>query len=158
MIRKVTEAWDQESITWNNQPSTDDEIVCEKTISVAQANTVQEFDITGLVRKWYQGDNHGLRIETASNTGLLFYSSEAVSAYRPSLVIRYVSMAGLETHMDHESFSAGRAGEAYVTLFNGNQVVHRADTAMSGLRMPVSLSHYYNSCYYKGNTAQSGTG
>ena len=65
---------------------------------------------------------------------------------RPLFVVSYISHAGLSGRWQYESQSAGRAGTVNVDLFNGNMVLAHSDTAMSGSRMPVSISHYYNSC------------
>ena len=50
----------------------------------------------------------------------------------------------------------GRAGVGHVSLYNGNLIFERQDSSCSGNRMPVSISHIYNSCYR--NVTAFGTG
>ena len=48
--------------------------------------------------------------------------------------------------MTYDHQSAGLAGTGSVSLVNGNLIFSHADTAMNGNRLPVSITHYYNSC------------
>ena len=57
-----------------------------------------------------------------------------------------------------EAHSCGRAGTAYVGLFNGNLVLSHSETQMNGQLMPVSISRYYNSCYRNDNVFGAGKG
>ncbi len=74
------------------------------------------------------------------------------------MYLYYVSHAGLESWWQYESRSAGRAGTVYADLFNGNMVLAHTDTTMTGNRMPVSVSHYYNSCASNANDYACGKG
>ena len=74
------------------------------------------------------------------------------------MYVSYVSHAGLESWWQYEQMSAGRAGTAYTDLFNGNLVFEHTDTVMTGNRMPVSITHYYNSCLSDKNEYQCGFG
>ena len=71
-------------------------------------------------------------------TVLCFYGSKTtVAAYHPYVVVDYVSHAGVEGWWTYDTLSCGRAGSANIDLFNGNLVVHHADTSTIGSRMPV---------------------
>ncbi len=56
------------------------------------------------------------------------------------------SLAGLESYLTYDHQSAGLAGTGSVSLVNGSLIFAHADTAMNGNRLPVSVTHYYNSC------------
>ena len=61
-------------------------------------------------------------------------------------MLEYASLAGLESYLTYDHQSAGLAGTGSVSLVNGNLIFAHADTAMNGNRLPVSVTHYYNSC------------
>ena len=61
-------------------------------------------------------------------------------------MLEYASLAGLESYLTYDHQSAGLAGTGSVSLVNGNLIFSHADTAMNGNRLPVSITHYYNSC------------
>jgi len=76
-----------------------------------------------------------------------FYSSEYgyTESMIPFLAITYQNHNGLEDYWSYSSASAGRAGTGYVNLFTGNLTWVRGDLGFGGNRMPVSISHVYNS-------------
>ena len=74
------------------------------------------------------------------------------------MTINYVSLAGLEDYLVYEDQDVGRAGVGHVSLYNGNLIFERQDTSSSGNRMPVSVSHVYNSCYRQGDAFGAGAG
>jgi hypothetical protein len=71
-------------------------------------------------------------------------SPRASSASRPLMTVNYISHAGGERPSATQG--AGRAGEMRADLFSGNLVHAHPDTAMSGSRLPIGVTHYYNSC------------
>ncbi|MBR3388723.1 MAG: hypothetical protein IKG84_10975, partial [Bacteroidales bacterium] len=100
------------------------------------------------MRKWYKGDpNYGVAMTPGEVTpcDATFYSS-ASSNGKPYLEVEYASLAGVEGYWSFDSVSAGRAGTGQVNLATGNMVFMHSDTAMNGARMPVSVTHVYNSC------------
>ena len=52
----------------------------------------------------------------------------------------------MESYLTYDHQSAGLEGTGSVSLVNGNLIFSHADTAMNGNRLPVSITHYYNSC------------
>lgn len=70
--------------------------------------------------------------------------------------ITVTEAAGTEDYLSYDSQSVGRAGTGYVNLHNGNMIFSHNDTQMNGVRIPVSITHFYNSCdadkneYYMG--------
>lgn len=146
-LKEVTQDWSSQTITWNNQPATAEH---DTDYVIVPANAGQgssfHFDISNLVRKWYDGQNYGVmferRIATTPNT-VEFVSSDSVYN-KPVVLINYVSNAGLEDYMTYETYDCGRAGVAHVNLCNGNLVLARPLTTCSGNRMPVPITLYYN--------------
>ena len=59
--RRVTEAWQENAITWNNQPSRGD---VESTTRMEWEKTWYIFDVTGMVKDWYANPqtNFGLAL------------------------------------------------------------------------------------------------
>ena len=82
-----------------------------------------------------------------SGDGSVFLCAKTTTAAdRPYVVVDYVSHAGVKGWWTYDTLSCGRAGSANIDLFNGNLIVHHADTSTIGSRMPVSVKHIYNSC------------
>ena len=106
----------------------------------------KEFDVTSLARKWYLGDNHGVQLSAPESESSFSQLHSSETANQPYFVLEYVSLAGLESYLTYDHQSAGLAGIGSVSLVNGNLIFAHADTAMNGNRLPVSITHYYNSC------------
>jgi len=149
-IRKITGPadWDSQTVTWDTQPSYSD-LVTDYT--QVKSKGWDYWDITDIVRDWYATGNYGLmlkmsdEVENGTKENMRqFYSSDAGSAYRPTLSIVFRNNNGLESYWDYTSASAGRAGTGYVNNFTGNLVWTRSDMGFGGNRMPVSISHVYN--------------
>ncbi len=148
--REITDDWAEGTVTFNTDcPSFDTDIVLDY-VKITQASyySYQKWDITSLVKKWYKGDaNYGVALTPGEVTpcNAAFYSS-ASSTGKPYLEVEYASLAGVESYWAFDSVSAGKAGMGQVNLATGNMVFLHSDTAMNGARMPVSVTHVYNSC------------
>ena len=159
-VHSVSQTWTDRTISpgINN---TINEIVEDYVI--AQNAGWYQWDITGIARGWYDDPSNSL----ADNTGLMFKATEAietggvsnwhqfcssnyadnvegVQGSSPRLAIVFRNMNGLESYWDYTSSSAGRAGTGYVNNYTGNLVWVRNDIGFGGNRMPVSISHIYN--------------
>ena len=155
-LKEVPEAWDSQDITYNNAPDLSDVKPLDYQYMDAD-ETWYNYDISNLVRKWYGGENNGFALESTSRTYLELYTSD--NAYnKPYVTINYVSLAGLEDYLVYEDQDVGRAGVGHVSLYNGNLIFERQDTSCSGNRMPVSISHIYNSCYRNVTAFGAGAG
>ena len=116
-------------------------------------DTYISFNITRAVKKWYKSpsSNKGLIFigsnENSSSDAFIRYWSEDNGgvAYRPSLVVSYLNCKGLENYQSYHTASAASAGTGYVNDFSGALTFVHSDFAGSGSRMPVSVSHIYNS-------------
>lgn len=158
-VKEVLEDWSSQTITWNNQPSLGEHDVDVAIIPAnAGAGSAFAFDISNLVRKWYEGSNYGVAFErkiTATPNTVEFGSSDSVY-HKPVIMINYVSFAGLQNHLAYDSFDCGRAGTGYVNLYNGDVVIARPLTQCGGNRMPVSIMAYYGAQLF-GVTARVGS-
>jgi len=92
---KVTESWLENTITWNNQPTSSSNV--EYSNSVTAGNTEWEsWDIDALVQSWLDGTftNNGVLLKATDESSLdtiaVFRPSDYSNAsYRPKLVIDY---------------------------------------------------------------------
>ncbi|HIQ84145.1 MAG TPA: DNRLRE domain-containing protein, partial [Candidatus Pullichristensenella stercorigallinarum] len=169
-VYPINKDWDKMTVNWANFDPYDEENIGQDAIECQKGSSSSPivFDVTNLYRRWCMLDedgnsqNFGVAFHTplnipAPNLSLL-YSSVASSSRQPVMYLYYVSHAGLENWWQYESRSAGRAGTVYADLFNGNMVLEHTDTTMTGNRMPVSVSHYYNSCTSNANDHACGKG
>ena len=149
-VREVTSSWSESTMTYNsNQPSFNTGIVLDYVkITKADYDRQHKWNITSLVQKWYKGDpNYGIALTAGEVTPCdeCFYSSASTNG-KPYLEVEYASLAGVEGYWSFDSVSAGKAGTGQVNLATGNMVFMHSDTVMNGARMPVSVTHVYNSC------------
>lgn len=163
--------WSASTVSWNSMnPHGANSGISKKML--AYITNIHDynryFDITNLCRKWYHKDtnnnslNRGvaLRVPDGFGSGNYTYwkSTTGSTTENPRLIVNYVSHAGLESWWQYETMSAGRAGTAHVDIYNGNLVFDHPDVAMSGNVMPVSVTHYYNSCLSARNDCYCGYG
>lgn len=147
--------WNSQTITYNNAPALNDKTLDYQYMGAN--STWYNYDISNLVRKWYGGENYGFALEANTSTYITLYTSDH-AYYKPYVTINYVSLAGLEDYLVYEDQDVGRAGVGHVSLYNGNLIFERQDTSSSGNRMPVSVSHVYNSCYRQVDAFGAGAG
>ena len=161
---KVLGSWESSSITWANQPSFNTLVEDYATVN---AQNYYAWDITDIVRGWYEGENTGVMFKardhienTTSSTSYKtqFYASDYSTYTCPQLFICFRNNNGLESYWDYTASSAGRAGTGYVNNYTGNLVWIRNDIGFGGNRMPVSISHVYNANDSKNNTFGMGYG
>jgi len=150
-VHKVTTTWESEGMVWDTQP---DYVENVEDHTVVKDSGYYYWNIVDVVRGWYEGENTGLMlkapqwVETTSSTSSYrkqFYSSDYGILYHPLLTITYRNNSGLEGYWDYTTSSAGRAGTGYVNDFTGNLVWVHSDIGYGGNRMPVAISHIYNS-------------
>lgn len=149
-IHKVLQAWESETMTWSNQPSFNPLV---EDYSIVEDTGYYSWDITDVVRGWYEGENTGLMLKapnwvenTTSTTSYRkqFMSSDYSEYVRPILTMAFHNTNGLESYWDYTSSSAGRAGTGSINDYTGNLVWTHSDIGFGGNLMPVSISHIYN--------------
>ncbi|MBR4081232.1 MAG: DNRLRE domain-containing protein, partial [Clostridia bacterium] len=145
MCSEVLGDWDAATLTFATQPDVNP-LYQDYCKFPASKYTWQQLDVTTLARKWYLGNNKGVILtpRTDSYSAIRIQSSDGSA--KPYFTVNYASLAGLEGYLTYDSQSAGLAGSGAVSLVNGNMIFMHGDTAMNGSRMPVSVTHYYNSC------------
>ena len=65
---------------------------------------------------------------------------------------------GLESFWTYHSQSAGRAGTIHINDYTGNLILEHETFSLSGSRLPVGLSHVYNSSEAGGKDLGYGRG
>ena len=145
MCTEVLEDWNPETITYDHQPDVSG-VYQDYCRVLKNQYSWKEFDVTNLARKWYLGDNHGVQLSAPKSESSFSQLHSSETANQPYFVLEYASLAGLESYLTYDHQSAGLAGTGSVSLVNGNLIFAHADTAMNGNRLPVSITHYYNSC------------
>ena len=145
MCTEVLEDWNPETITYDHQPDVSG-VYQDYCRVLKNQYSWKEFDVTSLARKWYLGDNHGVQLSAPKSESSFSQLHSSETANQPYFVLEYASLAGLESYLTYDHQSAGLAGTGSVSLVNGNLIFAHADTAMNGNRLPVSVTHYYNSC------------
>ena len=145
MCKEVLKDWDPETITYDHQPNVSG-VYQDYCRVLKNQYSWKEFDVTSLARKWYLGDNHGVQLSAPKSESSFSQLHSSEMANQPYFVLEYASLAGLESYLTYDHQSAGLAGTGSVSLVNGNLIFSHTDTAMNGNRLPVSVTHYYNSC------------
>ena len=145
MCSEVLGDWDATTLTFATQPKVNPlyQDYCKFPKS---KYTWQQLDVTTLARKWYLGNNKGVIFTPRSESPNTIRIQSSDGSAKPYFTVNYASLAGLESYLTYDSQSAGLAGSGSVSLVNGNLIFAHGDTAMDGNRMPVSITHYYNSC------------
>ena len=69
----------------------------------------------------------------------------SIAANRPMVFLEYRNHKGIEDYWTYHTVDADNAGTAYINDYSGNLVFIHGDMADTGLRMPLALSHVYNS-------------
>ena len=162
-VHKVTGSWDHKTLTWDNRPGYDGQVIDYAVYQTDEADQ-QGFDITNLVKDWYMnGKNYGLMVKDHTETGhYTEYASadihEDFASLRPHILIQYVNYSGLESFWTYHSQSAGRAGTIHINDYTGNLILEHETFSLGGSRLPVGLSHVYNSSEAGGKDLGYGRG
>lgn len=126
ILSKVTQSWTENTVTWNNQPATND----HKNVYLHPSNTPTEdyldIDVTDFVQDWVSDptSNNGLMLRLLNDSAykaLLFASSDhANPAKRPKLVVEYYDTfpASMDTINIQLNFEDGF--DAYMGYLNPN--------------------------------------
>ena len=109
------------------------------------------WNVTQIVKKWYNGENYGMMFAPASNTTFTgtaqFRSNDFTTvSVRPQLTITYVDMKGLEDYWSFTSQDVGFAGTGYINNATGNLVFVIPTLTTTDALMPIMPSLVYNFC------------
>ena len=102
-FRPVISAWDEMSITWDNQPAT---LLPEISYPISRGlpdgpcywGCAWDFDITSIVQYWVDNSNFGLKVVSDTPpTGALMASSDNLTYPRPKLTVEHSALATEQT-------------------------------------------------------------
>ncbi len=92
----VTSAWSETTLTWQAQPTFDNNPVDYRCVGDSFYKGWRVFDVTQVARTWWTGPNHGVLLRTgweirsgASRLALVRSREDSVSAERPFLELRW---------------------------------------------------------------------
>ena len=110
------------------------------------------WNITPIIKKWYNGQNYGITFAPISDTALsddvYFHSDQAFyDNNRPRLTISYRYMNGLEDYWSYSSQSAGFAGAGSIHHSTGNLTFAIPTLTTTDSLMPFSPTLVYNSAF-----------
>lgn len=156
----VTDSWDNDTLTWNEQPTFDSTVLDYDIIGAENgsenAMRMYRWDITELVDDWYtSGTNNGVMLKLNSETGYTgdkvarFCSSELTgytnnSDAFPMITITYLNMLGLEDYWTYHSLDAGLGGTAYINDFTGGLTIVTPVASVASEIMPINISLVYS--------------
>ena len=144
-VHRVTQSWDENTLTWNNQPTCAAET---EAYAISKNGSGKDaFDITALVADWHAGNsaNYGVVLKTRAlgtvNSNVCYYSDDA--GVPPYMTVSYRIMEGIEDYWSYTSVSAGRYGTASVHTAVGSITCIQPICGIDSARQPVSLSMVY---------------
>jgi RHS repeat-associated protein len=138
-LYRITSNWTS-SVTWNNQPSIGS--TKESTVTSSTANAYWSWEITQLVKDWYNGiqPNYGLMLKQQNEASSPYRTFNTVNSgtNTPRITINYwVEPIGTESF-----WMTTKDG---VNPANGNLVLQETDLAIPGLGEGVEITRTYNS-------------
>ena len=149
-VYRVKSSWTRQdlidSAKMEGLPSRDTTVIDYKKISQKSSGGYVTFDITEVVKMWYNGtENYGVCLranDTTQNDRARFMANQ--NDVDPCLEVTYLNNKGLEGRWTTHNQDLGESGMGYVNDYTGNLVFIAPLTGTTGNRMPVSLSLVYN--------------
>jgi len=149
-VDRVTSAWNEE-LSWNDIVNNTAGTLARDYSDVQQISAGEcryTWDITPIVKSWYEGANYGLALLPYTNfSGNTFFKSSENSeeAKRPQICITYRDMKGLEDYWTFSSQSAGFAGDGYVNNTVGELTFTIPTISTTDALMPITPTLVYSS-------------
>lgn len=155
-IYRVTSDWTS-SLTYNDTVSSSpagavSADLLDYVVTATEFGKVYSWDITALMKGWYDGtySNYGICIKLVSGTSFssptyLYSNDYGTVMYRPRLIITYKDMFGFEDYWSYISQSAGLAGDGHINLANGALTFNISTLTTTDSLMPFTASLIYNS-------------
>ena len=124
-----------------------------KTGTGAEGEIVRyTFDVTTLVDEIAKGEISSRKLvlklideNVIDNNSITLCGSSYEEDYAPQFVVTYESSYGVNSSYRTHSHALGSFGQGSIDLACGNLMFDFSDFAWSGIRMPVTLRHLYNS-------------
>ncbi|MBQ8307160.1 MAG: DNRLRE domain-containing protein, partial [Blautia sp.] len=137
--------------TWNNSPLYEEAPLDVCTYTADTLGKIVTLDITRAIKQatadspWYgillKGDYELAGTAEFLSSDYEYGSSNA----RPHIDIAYLNCSGLEDYWTYHSQEVGRAGTVHVNDYTGNLILVHDTASLGGSRLPLALSHIYNS-------------
>ena len=158
-VHEITSEWDESTATWSNMhdkynPIIEDSFVPFRTNLILSKLSVNDFNITNLVKRWYAGKpNYGVMLKWNNELydeeirTFKFYSKtydlNNSAANRAYLTITYRNQNGLEDYMTYttQNFSDG---QTFINNLTGNLTASFNLNKTIGGKYPVNLNMIYN--------------
>nr|WP_319489347.1 DNRLRE domain-containing protein [uncultured Caproiciproducens sp.] len=151
----MNSAWAETTVTWDNSltavtSAISGSILDYFNVSQSTANTFNTWDITKLVKSWYNGTaNNGIVLKAADESAAVrnvYYTSNYPdeSDVYPTIAIYFTNNAGLEDYWSYHRQSVGRAGTGYINDYSGNLVFTTPIMSTTGERVPLDFFITYN--------------
>lgn len=149
-----------ESVTWNTQPR-NGEAVDYMTLEPCTDGTnyycyEKMLDITRLARKWYSGENYGIRLSSPENryADARFFTAdypfgtsgarEGSSEQYPSGIFYYRNTNGIEDYWSYHSSTTSLGTVGLINDATGALSIVNSDYSDTGNVMPFTLTRTYN--------------
>jgi len=153
----VSQAWQEGTVTWANQPSYTSVALDYDFIKKSDTKAMwKEWNITKAVKQWYEGtsSNYGIMLRsTLENVSALadsciyaYYYTEsgATSTAYPMIAISYRNNKGIESYWTYTTASVGSAGTASVNDYTGNLVYELPILSSNSEIAPLTLTGIFN--------------
>lgn len=147
----VSESWSQSTITWNNKPDFETNIVDYQIFNTKTKSGTYSWNVTSCMKGWYNNKaNYGIMLKAPDENNVYQCATFASSNYpdttdcRPLFTITYKNNNGLESRWTYSSFAVGTAGIAYVNDYSGNLVFVNSGSSTASGYAPASIQHVYN--------------
>ena len=157
-VHRITQDWHENTAKWNNMHNKYDSRVEElmptyrSTIDLYSiVGSPIYFNITGLVKKWYQDTpNYGVMLKAAdenylNNSFPMFFSSDTsvTGNPKPIFVLQYRNRNGIEGYWDYKK-QVYSSGVSYINTHTGNlTTLFRLGHTIGGV-FPATLDLIYN--------------
>lgn len=168
VVHKITSPWTETTANWTNiNDKYDSKIefatkllrtywMLDDEGRVYRQHSINTFDITNLVKRWYSGDpNYGIMLKLNNETYdsrcdvYRMYSKDnntvdqSGTKIMPKLIIHYRNQNGLLNYMQYSNFNFN-FGTSSINLYNGNITnIFNVNSTLAG-KFPVSLNLLYN--------------
>ncbi len=156
-LHKINEEWDVSTITWNNQPEYDSEII--DTIPIDTVNGFAKWDITAFAKDYYKtGELNGLAVVSSNEATegyALLLNNIVGDDFKPYIAVRYRCQQGIEDNYNYTTYEDGQGGIAYINNYTGTMTYIKNLITSESDVMPAHLDLVYNSSM--GNSMFSST-
>ena len=145
-------------LSWNTKPTLASTVLDYTTMSSSTTGHYISWDITALVKAWYQEGNTqtraaGIKLYSIGSYNTSYYATAKFHGYGsgtgPMFAVTYRDMTGIEPYYSYQALGADRAGAAYISDYTGALTTVTPLVSYASTVNPFSLNLVYNSSYFK---------